>query len=100
MIASVGVINIARRRAAAMPAVWVQLAERIDGNLFARSSKRAVEFTLPPLKGVPRTLTPGEKQPGREADCIHFVPRLTHCGRVTQICVFNTVNLGTSANSR
>ena len=26
-------------------------------------------------------------------------PNLTHCGRVTQICVFNTVNLGTSASS-
>ena len=25
---------------------------------------------------------------------------LTHCGRVTQICVFNTVKLGTSASSR
>jgi len=24
---------------------------------------------------------------------------LTHCGRVTQICVFNTANLGTSASS-
>ena len=24
---------------------------------------------------------------------------LTHCGRVTQICVFNTVNLGTSPSS-
>ena len=24
---------------------------------------------------------------------------LTHCGRVTQICVFNTVNVGTSASS-
>jgi len=24
---------------------------------------------------------------------------LTHCGRVTQICVFNTVNLSTSASS-
>jgi len=24
---------------------------------------------------------------------------LTHCGRVTQICLFNTVNLGTSASS-
>jgi len=24
---------------------------------------------------------------------------LTHCGRVTQICVFNTVQLGTSASS-
>jgi len=24
---------------------------------------------------------------------------LTHCGRVRQICVFNTVNLGTSASS-
>jgi len=28
---------------------------------------------------------------------VHFI--LTHCGRVTQICVFNTVNLGTSASS-
>jgi len=27
------------------------------------------------------------------------VSTLTHCGRVTQICVFNTVKLGTSANS-
>jgi len=25
--------------------------------------------------------------------------QLTHCGRVTQICVFNTVKLGTSASS-
>jgi len=24
---------------------------------------------------------------------------LTHCGRVTKICVFNTVKLGTSASS-
>ena len=28
-----------------------------------------------------------------------FIFMLTHCGRVTQICVFNTVKLGTSANS-
>ena len=28
-----------------------------------------------------------------------FEPNLTHCGRVTQICVFNTVKLGTSASS-
>jgi len=27
------------------------------------------------------------------------LPILTHCGRVTQICVFNTVKLGTSASS-
>jgi len=27
------------------------------------------------------------------------MPFLTHCGRVTQICVFNTVKLGTSASS-
>jgi hypothetical protein len=25
--------------------------------------------------------------------------KLTHCGRVTQICVFNTVKLGKSASS-
>jgi len=30
----------------------------------------------------------------------HLYPGyLTHCGRVTQICVFNTVKLGTSASS-
>jgi len=28
-----------------------------------------------------------------------FACSLTHCGRVTQICVFNTVKLGTSASS-
>ena len=28
-----------------------------------------------------------------------FILQLTHCGRVTQICVFNTVKLGTSASS-
>jgi len=27
------------------------------------------------------------------------VIQLTHCGRVTQICVFNTLKLGTSASS-
>jgi len=26
-------------------------------------------------------------------------PTLTQCGRVTEICVFNTVKLGTSASS-
>jgi len=30
---------------------------------------------------------------------LHLVPQLKHCGRVTQICVFNTVKLGTSASS-
>jgi hypothetical protein len=30
---------------------------------------------------------------------IQFFLFLTHCGRVTQICVFNTVKLGTSASS-
>jgi len=39
---------------------------------------------------------------GHEVTSLHnFSSRqfLTHCGRVTQICVFNTVNLGTSASS-
>ena len=49
---------------------------------------------------------------GLRRNCIHMqalvsslsagdcpVHRLTHCGRVTQICFFNTVKLGTSANS-
>ena len=33
--------------------------------------------------------------------CMIFFPYiiLTHCGRVTQTCVFNTVKLGTSASS-
>ena len=35
--------------------------------------------------------------------CVRIVENgrdiLTHCGRVTQICVFNTVKLGTSASS-
>ena len=35
--------------------------------------------------------------------CVHTYTHvyiiLTHCGRVTQICVFNTVKLGTSASS-
>jgi len=30
-------------------------------------------------------------------DYIYF-PYLTHCGRVTQICIFNMVKLGTSAS--
>ena len=29
----------------------------------------------------------------------YFYVMLTHCGRVMQICVFNTVDLGTSASS-
>ena len=35
------------------------------------------------------------------AHATHQTPTevLTHCGRVTQICVFNTVKLGTSASS-
>jgi len=31
--------------------------------------------------------------------CLLETTKLTHCGRVTQICVFNTVKLGTSASS-
>ena len=30
---------------------------------------------------------------------VRHIPLLTRCGRVTQICVFNTVKLGTSASS-
>jgi len=30
---------------------------------------------------------------------IQVTLQLTHCGQVTQICVFNTVKLGTSASS-
>jgi hypothetical protein len=33
-----------------------------------------------------------------QTGCVHGIC-LTHCGRVTQICVFNTVKLGTSASS-
>jgi len=33
------------------------------------------------------------------ADVIMLKWILTHCGRVTQICVFNTVKIGTSASS-
>jgi len=37
-----------------------------------------------------------------ECNELHMLERvamLAHCGRVTQICVFNTVKLGTSASS-
>jgi len=33
------------------------------------------------------------------ANLLYQVHNLTHCGRVTQICVSNTVKLGTSASS-
>jgi hypothetical protein len=43
---------------------------------------------------------PGVKRPRRgDEHPPHLKPNLTHCGRVTQICVFNTVKLGTSASS-
>jgi len=32
-------------------------------------------------------------------EVVHIYFILTHCGRVTQICIFNTVNLVTSASS-
>ena len=35
--------------------------------------------------------------PKLTCDCVSI--NLTHCGRVMQICVFNMVNLGTSASS-
>jgi hypothetical protein len=31
--------------------------------------------------------------------CVRRLTLLTHCGRVTQICVFNTVKPGTSVSS-
>ena len=31
--------------------------------------------------------------------CNQYLAKLTHCGRVTQICVFNTLKLGTFASS-
>jgi len=34
---------------------------------------------------------------GKSFSCLQCI--LTHCGRVVQICVFNTVKLGTSASS-
>ena len=45
---------------------------------------------LTDLKEVPRLLN---------RISYSFLNCLTHCGRVTQICVFNTVKLGTSASS-
>ena len=36
---------------------------------------------------------------GFAAQVVEVKPIFTHCGRVTQICVFNTVKLGTSASS-
>jgi len=33
------------------------------------------------------------------AGAMDKTPILTHCGRVTQICVFSTVKLGTAASS-
>jgi len=36
---------------------------------------------------------------GNEILVVWHIGTLTHCGRVTQICVFNTVKLGTSASS-
>ena len=50
-----------------------------------------VSFPFDPSSAVcpARVAAPGSEAP---AD-------LTHCGRVTQICVFNTVKLGTSASS-
>ena len=43
----------------------------------------------------------GEENDDDDDDAEEYSPRynLTHCGRVTQICVFNTVKLGTSASS-
>jgi len=38
-------------------------------------------------------------QRGHHIDSVSLSFCLTHCGRVTQICVFNTVKLGTSASS-
>ena len=40
-----------------------------------------------------------ERKRGLEDQGVDGRGLLTHCGRVRQICVFNTVNLGTSPSS-
>ena len=67
MTASVGELNMAKRRAAAM----VSVTGKFDTNLFSKTSRPAVELILPPAQWVQGTLTSGEKL------TIHicFVPR-------------------------
>jgi len=62
MQASVGEFKMAKRRAAAMPAMWVQLPEKIDRNLFAKSSKtgRGAHF-------APCSVGTGDANLGRKA---------------------------------
>jgi hypothetical protein len=54
---------------------------------------------------IPTEIAQDSDNVGRESDpntarCVLRLPLyLTHCGRVTQICAFNTVKLGTSASS-
>jgi hypothetical protein len=45
---------------------------RVKNFLFSKSSRPVLGSTLPPIQWVPRTLFPGLKRPGREAD--HSLP--------------------------
>jgi len=54
---------------------------------FERKVLRRIFGTTKERDGTWRTKTKDE------------LDELTHCGRVTQICVFNTVKIGTSASS-
>ena len=58
-----------------------------------------MEITVLLAGAHPKIFTgPGEGSAYLQA-MYNFWLTLTHCGRVTQICVFNTVKLGTSASS-
>ena len=71
---------------------------------FFSSPKCPVPLWVPPsfLFNRNQGIFPGAKSGTGDKFTTHLhypEPSLTHCGRVTQICVFNTVKLGTSASS-
>jgi hypothetical protein len=51
---------------------WSSSPSRVKKFLFSTSSRPALGSTQPPIRWVPRALSPGVKRPGREAD--HLPP--------------------------
>jgi hypothetical protein len=68
MTASVGLFNMVEEASGCYASNMGSVTGEIDRNLFAKSSRPPTELTLSPAQWVPGTLTPDEKQPGREAD--------------------------------
>ena len=87
---------VSKNQRTAAAKVTAELNIHLEDPVFTKTVRRELYKSKINGKDAIAKLLITEKSTKRQR---HGVMILTHCGRVTQFCVFNTVKLGTSASS-